>query len=43
MTPSFQQVYTQLLQDMIAWGIAVIALAVIAAGAKWIMRLLRYE
>jgi hypothetical protein len=40
MTPSFQHVYNALFQDLVTWGLAVIALGVVAAGARWIMRLL---
>lgn len=41
MTATAIQTIGQTLQgDLIAWGAAAIGIAVIAAGVKWIMRLL---
>ncbi len=36
-----QQVGHQLQNDLILWGAAAIGLAVVAAGVKWIMRLMQ--
>ena len=35
-----QSIGNALASDLVAWGIAAIGLAVVAAGVKWIMRLL---
>ena len=41
MTATAIQTIGQTLQaDLIAWGAAAIGLAIVAAGVKWIMRLL---